>query len=90
MTSTTPPAPHVDAAQFPTHDCPRCATHNRDEARYCKGCGDRLALRGDPFRELVGMVAIGDAVRNPQAIIDAALVNGGPDNATVVRLEILT
>ena len=64
MTSTTPTSPDADAVQLPPHDCPRCATQNRDEARYCKGCGERLAIRGDPFRELVGMAAIGDSVRN--------------------------
>ncbi len=54
MTSVTSPPP----------DCPRCSTGNRDEARFCKGCGDRLAIRGDPFGDLVGIGELGQTIRD--------------------------
>lgn len=64
MTSATPTTPGIDPVVSPPPDCPRCATSNRDEARYCKGCGDRLSIRGDPFGDLVGLGEIGQAIRN--------------------------
>ncbi len=64
MTSATPTTPGADAAVSPPPVCPRCATSNRDEARYCKGCGDRLSIRGDPFAGLVGLGELGAAIRD--------------------------
>ena len=37
----------IDVAS-PPPPCDRCATNNRDEARYCKGCGGRLARQLRP------------------------------------------
>ncbi|MFN0178027.1 MAG: AAA family ATPase [Gemmatimonadales bacterium] len=64
MTSATPTTPGIDPVVSPPPDCPRCATSNRDEARFCKGCGDRLSIRGDPFADLVGLGDIGQAIRD--------------------------
>ncbi len=64
MTSATPTTPGIDGVPSPSPNCPRCTTSNRDEARFCKGCGDRLAIRGDPFGDLVGLGELGHAVRD--------------------------
>ncbi|MGE0552113.1 MAG: AAA family ATPase [Gemmatimonadales bacterium] len=71
MTSSTPTTPGVGAVA-PPPDCPRCSTANRDEARFCKGCGDRLAIRGDPFAELVGIGDLGHTIRDQ--LTDALVV----------------
>lgn len=61
MTAVTPASPTQPVA--PAGDCPRCATVNRDVARFCKGCGDRLSVRGDPFADLVGIDVLAASVR---------------------------
>jgi Holliday junction resolvasome RuvABC ATP-dependent DNA helicase subunit len=70
MTATTPAGP---ATLTPaTGNCPRCATANRDVARYCKGCGERLVVRGDPFADLIGVDLIAGSIRAQLA--DAVVV----------------
>ena len=70
MTATTAAGPV--AATPGTGNCPRCATANRDVARFCKGCGERLTLRTDPFADLVGVEVLASAIRAQLA--DAVLV----------------
>jgi Holliday junction resolvasome RuvABC ATP-dependent DNA helicase subunit len=45
---------------------------NRTVARFCKGCGQRLASQGDPFAELVGVDPIAASVK--AQLEDAVLV----------------
>jgi len=71
MTATTPGSP-VQAAPPTGETCPGCATANREAARFCKGCGERLSMRGDPFADLVGIDAIATSIRAQLA--DAVLV----------------
>lgn len=60
--TNAPPASSTPAAP-PRGNCPRCATVNRDVARFCKGCGDRLQLQSDPFGDLVGVDVLSASIR---------------------------
>lgn len=62
MTVTSSTDRVAEEASAPPPPCARCSTANRDEARYCKGCGERLPIRGDPFGDLVEVDALGAAI----------------------------